>query len=195
LCGNITINNRLNVVARRQAVGERNETLEIELGDYEIPWNYGSFSLTSGYSREGQFAGTTTRDIVESIALDDDREVNALPRIDLIKIDAEGFEPSVLRGASNLISRHRPDIFVEANESETASQIMELMRSHGYVGYWFVGHRFRADNFNRSPFRINAWDSNIIFRPPERPPLPRDLVEVKNFGDLARGVPIIEKYP
>ncbi len=36
-------------------------------------------------------------------------------RIDLIKIDVEGYEPNVLSGASNIIDRWRPIIFLEFN--------------------------------------------------------------------------------
>jgi FkbM family methyltransferase len=195
LCGNIALNNRLNVFARREAVGERFGQIDIETSDYDENWNYGSFSLTSGFSREGQFKGPVRRESIEIASLDDDAAIARLDRVDLIKIDAEGFEPMVLRGAKKLIARHRPDIFVEANESSVVGEILREMREQGYVGYWFVAHRYREDNFNRSRFGVNAWDTNIIFRRPERRPLPGGLKEVVDFGDLEKGVPILRRYP
>ena len=69
------------------------------------------------------------------------------------------------------------------------------MREQGYVGYWFVAYRYRDDNFNRLRFSVNSWDTNIIFRRPERGPLPGELKVVMEFGDLAKGVPILRRYP
>lgn len=41
-------------------------------------------------------------------------------RIDVVKIDVEGFELAVLRGAERLLRRHRPVVICEANESLAA---------------------------------------------------------------------------
>jgi FkbM family methyltransferase len=194
LCGNIALNNRLNVVARNQAVGDKRECVDIETSDYDENWNYGSFSVTSGFSREGSFKGAVRKEPVDVISLDDDSTIGRLDRVHLIKIDVEGFEPKVLRGAKKLIARHKPDIFVEANEQSVVGEILNEMRAQGYVGYWFVAHRYREDNFNRSQFSVDAWDPNIIFRRPERGPLPDGLREVKDFDDLAKGVPILHRY-
>ena len=42
-----------------------------------------------------------------------DEALKDLPRVDFIKIDVEGMEIEVLRGASALITRHRPILFYE----------------------------------------------------------------------------------
>ena len=47
-------------------------------------------------------------------------------RISLIKIDAEGHEPAVLRGAMNLLERDRPILIVEAVTSESREQLLQL---------------------------------------------------------------------
>lgn len=195
LCGNLALNNRLNVVARNQAVGDRRERIEIETTDYGENWNYGSFSLTKGFSREGAFKGPVRKEPVNMVALDDDPRIARLDRIDLIKIDVEGYEPRVLRGARKLIGRHQPDVFVEANEPTTVVDIFAEMRGLGYIGYWFVAYRYREDNFNRLRLGVDAWDTNIIFRRPERGAPPGGLREAREFADLARGVPILRHFP
>ena len=41
LCGNLALNNLVNVDAHRRVVGERAEIVTIESTDYDTPWNYG----------------------------------------------------------------------------------------------------------------------------------------------------------
>ncbi|MDK1186247.1 FkbM family methyltransferase, partial [Cronobacter turicensis] len=55
LCGNIALNNRLNILAYNKAVGEHNEFINIPVSSYDKPWNYGSFSVESGYNKEGDY--------------------------------------------------------------------------------------------------------------------------------------------
>jgi FkbM family methyltransferase len=52
---------------------------------------------------------------VEVQTLDQIVEGQGLTRLDLLKIDTEGFEPQVLEGARATIERHRPVIYLELN--------------------------------------------------------------------------------
>ena len=62
---------------------------------------------------------------------------------DFIKIDVEGFEVPVLRGALKTLERYRPDIFVEihgyseAEKEANAGGVIDLLR---HVGYSHVIH-------------------------------------------------------
>jgi hypothetical protein len=54
--------------------------------------------------------------VIETVRLDDDlRSVTA--RVSLVKIDVEGMELAVLRGAQLLLTTHRPTVVVEHNPS------------------------------------------------------------------------------
>ena len=70
--------------------------------------------------------------------LDEVFEDLGIDRVDLIKIDTEGAELNVLRGAVETIRRFRPRIIVEINQAALASAgssaegLMELLRSLGY---------------------------------------------------------------
>lgn len=48
--------------------------------------------------------------------LDDIMDSFQIQKVDLIKIDVEGFEYDVLLGASNTIMKHRPIMFIEVND-------------------------------------------------------------------------------
>lgn len=73
-------------------------------------------------------------------------------RVGFIKIDVEGNELAVLRGAAGTISRDQPTIFVEAAEWHrpgAARSVIEFMREHGYKGYFlWSGHLYQTEIFN-----------------------------------------------
>lgn len=75
---------------------------------------------------------------VSLTSLDAEGEVQALPSVDFVKIDVEGGELDVLKGAARTISKHRPLIYCEVYERWAASfgytpaDLFEFMRTLGY---------------------------------------------------------------
>ena len=62
--------------------------------------------------------------------------------VGLIKIDVEGHELAVLRGAADTLTRNRPAVLVEAEErhhADAVAQITELLTGLGYAGYFDLG--------------------------------------------------------
>ncbi len=68
--------------------------------------------------------------LVKTIAVDS--LMSTLPKIDLIKIDVEGFEIPALKGAFKLIKRDRPTIVIEIWEHKVAEYI-KYLSSIGYA--------------------------------------------------------------
>lgn len=54
--------------------------------------------------------------------IDDYISQNNIDKVDLIKIDVEGFELKVLKGGKNCIEKHRPKLFIEINDSNLKEQ-------------------------------------------------------------------------
>jgi FkbM family methyltransferase len=94
--------------------------------------NYGGSSAVYNY-------GDNTSVEVQVQALDD--HIAALDDVRLIKIDVEGMEDSVLRGAEKVIIKYQPIIVFEQhpsdfNDEETRS--IKFLRSKGYDFLWAI---------------------------------------------------------
>ena len=101
----IDINNIQNIKIHNVALGEKNEAVEF-YAPTQIDLGVGSF--VEGQKPHNKPIGTLT--VVNG---DDYVEKLNLPNIDLIKIDVEGFEKSVLTGLQKTIKKYRPTITME----------------------------------------------------------------------------------
>ena len=185
LCANLAINNLTNVVAQPCAIGDENTFIEIEGGDYDLAWNYGAFSVLSGFSAEARFTGDIRKERVRLQRLDDDPMLQDINRLDLLKIDAEGFECAVMDGATQLIKKFQPYIFAEVTTPNNFELVWNNIHRHGYRCYWACSQRARADNFNQSQWLIQGQDINLLCVPQTHPQRD-DLVEAKSFDDLSQ---------
>jgi FkbM family methyltransferase len=102
------------------------------------------YASASGNTGTGSFSGAHSQDrnqLVGKVAVERGDEYFAregIVGVDVIKIDAEGWEPKVIAGLRNTIARDRPIIFMEYSSTTAASLregIAELLRTlpEGYV--------------------------------------------------------------
>lgn len=73
----------------------------------------------------------TPRDVTVQVRRLDDIVGNRHPS--LIKIDVEGMEPAVLRGATAVLQRVHPDLLIEAATGDQLASVEEIIRPLGYV--------------------------------------------------------------
>jgi FkbM family methyltransferase len=134
LAGNIAINNCFNAQAIHAAVSEKNGTMTIPLPNYLAPASFGSLELKQRDNPEfiGQVIDYSSQNLatVRTLSLD---SLN-LPRTDLIKIDVEGMELEVLRGAAKSIERSKPILFVEAIKVDK-DELRAALEGFGYLVY------------------------------------------------------------
>ena len=75
---------------------------------------------------------------VDCVKLDDVCERSDVQRIDVVKIDVEGAEMGVLRGASSIIRKHRPLLIIELSDKHlirqgsSVSEVVEFLRAERY---------------------------------------------------------------
>jgi FkbM family methyltransferase len=85
--------------------------------------------------------GTTRAREVEQVSLDEflDQNMDAGRRVDFLKVDVEGYELEVFKGARRLIDRHHPLIVCEIEQRHNAAyaDIFRLLRTLGYRVYVF----------------------------------------------------------
>ncbi len=187
LAANCALNKLTNVHTIHSAVGDRCEEIEIAAGDLDQPWNYGAFSIEGGYGNHGQYQGRQWSERVALTTLDAHPDVAALKSLRLLKIDVEGLELAVLRGAAETIAQHRPVLFVENNDEATGDDLIAAVRELGYQPHWYCVERFSGDNFNQVSWQVPGGDFNMVCFPSEGDDDPGDLPPAQAFADLKDG--------
>ena len=135
LCANMSINSRSNVYCFEQAVSDEKSLIVIPDIDYSQTANFGGISI------DGFTSGRPVRVAVL------DEELKDVSRIDLIKVDAEGMEFKALSGAKNVISRHKPFLYVENDRPERSQALIELIKSMEYRLYWHAPKLYNPNNY------------------------------------------------
>ena len=141
------------------AVSDKEETLLIS--DLSNPGNYGARATARDRQHmENLIPGTTpTLHEVRAVRLDD-----FLPeeRVDLIKMDIEGYEPVAFRGMEGLIRKNRPVVFMEFAPNNL--QLIGNTSPHAFLAYLAsLGYEIRVirksvlAEFGNDPARIMAY--------------------------------------
>jgi len=124
LSKNLELNPDAVVCPQKQGLG--NEKTELKLA-VVTPHNLGGNRIVQD--------AVSDFTIVPIATLDGFCAEHAVARVDLIKIDVEGFELNVLRGGTAVIARDLPDMFIEINDDNLAQQghsareVLELLES------------------------------------------------------------------
>jgi FkbM family methyltransferase len=104
------------------ALGDSNGTVSFHEADNA---SMGSLALEGYKGQRGrviQVKCRTLDSVVEELRLEPD----------FLKIDVEGFEHVVLKGASEVLTRFRPRIILEANPGDSTAAMTQLLLRHGY---------------------------------------------------------------
>jgi FkbM family methyltransferase len=118
LAGNIALNNCLNARARLCALGESDGTLMVPQPDYFARGSFGSLELRQRENTEHIGQNIAYDASVGSAVPITSIDSLGLERVDLIKLDVEGMEVDVLRGARSVLQRLKPAVFVEILKSD-----------------------------------------------------------------------------
>lgn len=156
LCANMALNSIANTICQNAALGVERGEIVVPL---VIPWgqefNFGGVAL-GGY-QEG--------DRVPVFPLDDLR----LRVCHFIKIDVEGMELEVLKGAQALIRACRPVLYVENDREDKSEDLLRHLDGLEYELYWHTPLLYNPDNFFHNPENIfaNIGSHNMLCLPKE----------------------------
>jgi len=89
-------------------------------------WNQGTFSIS------GNSQGNETQHVKIEVA-DEIPELNELEKLDLVKIDVEGFEFPVLLGLKKILETHRPRIIFEYDQNYWQSNSLSFGDCFGFL--------------------------------------------------------------
>ncbi|MCR8843832.1 FkbM family methyltransferase [Paenibacillus sp. SC116] len=102
---NVHHNQMHNIVPIQAGAYDENIELTFSYVDFGGGWSH----ITTPHSRHG------IQEVVPCVRLDDWMKQANLHRLDCIKIDVEGAETRVLKGAENLLRQLRPHVLIEFN--------------------------------------------------------------------------------
>ncbi|MDF7673783.1 FkbM family methyltransferase [Acetobacteraceae bacterium ESL0709] len=130
---NIALNNIPNAYCYNQGLGSRKTRLSIPAVDYHKTNNFGGISLIENYPMQAILSSTQeNREETEIITIDS----LALDRLDVMKLDVEGMEEDILKGAEQTIKRFSPVIYMESYpDLPGAPEARSLLRKFGYSLY------------------------------------------------------------
>ncbi len=129
-----------------------------------------------GYSNQGaslsldKVKGAHMKVDVDAVRLDE----LEMPPIGFIKIDVEGFELEVLKGAAATLQRDRPNLLIEIEEAHTARPLSEMVDevcAYGYRclvlrrGTLTMFEEIDLDAHHRNPRSREDYIFNFIFLP------------------------------
>jgi FkbM family methyltransferase len=113
---NIDANGLHNVTAIQAAVGDRLDTVQ---------FNVASVGSNCTVARSDTNYDPARLVPVDLITLDDWISRQRMSRLDLIKVDVEGYEENVLAGAAAVLADRRPNVFMEFNSVTIAFEARE----------------------------------------------------------------------
>ncbi len=151
---NLALNAMSNVKVFNVGAGNKEEQVAMEV---RTPSNRGANRITK---RSGQDVR-----MVPIVKLDDYPPIHQMNKIHLMKIDVEGYDLQVLRGAERLLRTHKPTLFIELDENnlrdqgESATELIEFLSSLGYQNIVNAESGTRispADNFTNCHYDIIA---------------------------------------
>jgi FkbM family methyltransferase len=130
---NLSLNRFTNVRVHPSALGSAHRKASLSVSGPEHP---GHNTLGGFAYPEGEGAYTLDVDVQ---TLDEVVAGEGLERVDMVKIDVEGFETAVLGGAHDTLRIHRPVLLIEAYDpslreaGSSVDELLRLLRDAGYV--------------------------------------------------------------
>ena len=151
LCANVALNALRNVLTYHAGVSNVPGTMHLPVIDPRQPYNFGGVALQEHLKGE-QLAVITIDEL-------------KVPTCQLIKIDVEGAEVSVLEGARKTIEQHRPVLFVENNTQDRSSSVIAAVQSLDYNAWWHFTDYYQPNNCrknSRNVFLNSRPEANLL---------------------------------
>ncbi|MBJ6124729.1 FkbM family methyltransferase [Microvirga splendida] len=185
LMRNVALNGVMSVEAYPWALGEADGMIEFASPALTTQTNFGAIG-------RGSQSGDKVPVVIRKL------DSLALPPLSIIKIDVEGYDLEVVRGAQETIQRNRPILFCEAHASPKTVQLIGLLDQWGYEAYWFFAPFVSGSASQRSDRSAKiVGDTNIVAFPKGKEPhwpLPRIGHPEENWRSRVKEMHHLERY-
>jgi FkbM family methyltransferase len=132
LSANVALNGLDNVHTRHAALGRTTGEIAVPVLDPLVSQNFGGLSLVG--SSQGEPVPVQT---IDGLGLKTCR---------LIKVDVQGMEIDVIKGAAETIKRCRPILYVENEQPEIAAELVGLIQGFGYETWEHFPRLYNPNN-------------------------------------------------
>ena len=142
----MALNSITNVECRCEAVGEKAGKIRVPPLDYSQESNISGLALGGDRGEE-----------VPVITID---SLNLL-RCDFLKIDVEGMELAVLRGARRTNGERRPILYLDNRRRENSPAVIEYLHALDYGLYWHIAPLYDAHNFYQNEDNVFGGGASV----------------------------------
>ena len=174
LCGNVALNDLTNVEVRNKALGSDYKNFWIDMPDYKTNGNIGAWSMSEFVRENSQEARAGgAKQYVRQDGLND---VHCEVPVRLIKMDVEGMELDILKGANYFLQEHKyPPLVYECWKQfewykPTAAELEECVCGMGYDTYHLGNTIVALHPDNPLKVVVKEEDGNVRFE------VPRDAI-------------------
>ena len=141
LVGSVALNGYDHIYAHHAAIGNSQGLIEAPQFNYAEKCSFGSIEFGEKQKERLHQARqeNSKKEYVEIFPLD--YFANKIDKLDLLKIDVEGMEESVLEGAKQIVAKYKPILFVEFFKSDKV-KLRKMIEELGYDDISEVGVNF-----------------------------------------------------
>ena len=124
--------------------------------------SWGSGSMHGCWARVSDTEGEP----IEIVRLEDELALRCIEKVDLWKLDVEGYEIAALQGAETLIKEQRiRAIYAELTSSNAQGQaVIDYLKPFGYQCYFFEENGKLYNPLKKTDFQVPEW-TNGLFLP------------------------------
>jgi FkbM family methyltransferase len=184
LATNCVLNGATNARLFNAGCGAAPGEMRISEIPYESDVNYGALSLEMLAKAAEAPSAPATR-AVPILKLDDVYDRDTLK---LIKIDVEGMELDVLKGAERLLTGLRPLLYIENEFPEKSQALLEAIREMGFEAWWHIAPCFNPHNLRgrKDDIFAGAGCVNMLCVPKEKAGAINGLTKVDDVSEHPR---------
>ena len=102
-------------------------------GEIELSTKAGDSVLSTGSSVSRKVGGY--KKVIKSKTLSSIISENEIKNLDLMKIDAEGAEPDIIRSSEAVLLQHSPDMIIEFLHDSNTESVSKILSDMGYLFY------------------------------------------------------------